>query len=419
MINIVSAKTKKYVNPIGVGSIGTIMYTVHDEKALLDNRHVLTTRTSNHFRQRTLELFVHQDNINYLKKLFLKLMMPGKLRDYILEHIDNDVIEFSKGSLSGVAGDLIDSDSISRRNYSGGGVTMWQEVKRLNVAFYYNRMNFVKDNRMLLENKSDNVIEDDNEDYAYRMFEADSLRPPGLENLNDPGPSWEILEDQYTRKPMYYKWQEMPSTCDKSSFCIKYDPKTNSIVPVKQSPPFKVEYFTQQNKTNQQEKKKIKKEGFNTDPEKVLPLSDNNGVYPKSGVDIEDMAWSVGNANRNPEQALSEYYGSDDCVSSDVIIDQTKLGYGGMAGNKTYGEYYSRGKDWIKNHGSKFQRYLHPPFWQDTSSRPYERDIDETLTSGILLEGNCQVRRFSDIERLRMPNGEQYRFNKAWHSGNV
>ena len=247
------------------------------------------------------------------------------------------------------------------------------------------------------------------------MFEADSLRPPGMEFLNDPGPSWEVLENQYIRKPMYYKWQEIPTGCGKGGFTLKFDQKTCSVEPVKWSTPLRKEYFTQQkqdNKTKSPGEKKDKKEGFNVSPSNIVPTGNVEYPKPRAGIDPEDMEWSVGQANRLPEQALAEYYGSDDCISSEVILDQTKLGYGGQAGGKTYGELYATGKDWVKRGGSRFQRYERPPYWQDAGAyRPYEHDIDETLTQGVLLESDNQVRRWDDITRLRSVDGEQYRNN--------
>lgn len=391
-------------------------FTRQDVKALHDNAHVLTDRTPNGLRQRILEVFCSEENIKYLRTLFKKMLMRGKSLDYILAHLDEDVVSFANGERSGPGGDLIDSDPLARRGYASNSTSLWREIKKLNTAFYDNRLKFVKDFRIYLEGKSANLPEEDTEPYEMRMFEADSLRPPGLEFLNDPGPNYEILENQYMRKPMYYQWQDIPSGCGKGSFMIQYDKKTDSIIPIKPSPPFPNYYqYTPPRYVDKKEGfvsgKQTKKEGFNINASKIVPAADLPFVKPRTGIDPEDLEWDVGRANRTQEQALAEYYGTENCTSSEVIIDQTKIGYGGMAGSQTYGDAFAWGKNFLANGGSRFNRIQSIPFYQDTSSHPYERDIDETLTQGVVLETDNQVRRWADIERLRINNAEQYRFN--------
>lgn len=393
-----------------------VAFTDQDTKALMNNDHVLTTRTPNGMRQRVLDLFCKEENINYLRGLFKKMLMPGKARDYILEHLDEDVQSFGRGNLSGPGADLVDSDPLARRGYASNSTSMWREVKKLNVAFYYNRLYFVKDFRTYLDGKSSNMPEDDNEDYATRMFQADSLY--SISGLNkDSNPYYEIQENRKLPKVMSYKWTDIPSGCG-NGFCVKYDSKTNSMVPVKESPPMRDYYqytgprynCTGSKKEGFTSGKPIKKEGFNVSASNIKPAGEQKFVYPKAGVNSEDQEWEPGNAHRTAEQRLAEFYGADKCETT-VKFDKTDLGYAEETSGVAYGDLDAWGNNWVKGNGQRFMRIPKIPFYQDTSSRPYEKDIDETLSQGVLLESDNQIRRWSDMERLVNPRGETYRFN--------
>ena len=390
-------------------------FTDEDTEALFDNRHILTTRTPNGFRQQVMDLFCKEENINYLKKLFKKMLMPGKALEYILEHIDEDVQNFGRGNLSGPGSDLIDSDPLARRGYASNSTSLWGEVKKLNIAFYYNRLHFVKDFRTYLDNKSSNMPEDDNESYAYRMFQADSLYSiPGLNK--DSNPYWQVQEDRKLPKVMKYKWTDIPAGCG-SGVALKYDAKTNSMVPIKESPPFPDYYrYTPPRYSNTVKKegftsgKPTKKENFNVSPSNIKPAGEQKFVYPRAGINEEDQEWEPGSSVMTAEQRLGQYYGTDKCEST-VTFDKTDIGYSEETSGIAYGDLDAWGSNWNKNGGTRFMRIPKIPFNQDTRSRPYEKDIDETLGVGRLHDSDCQVRRWGDIDRLRVNNGETYRFN--------
>lgn len=98
-------------------------------------------------KAQVLAQFNSRENIRYLSQLLKR-------------DVADEVMRFSRK-----AQEILDS-SVLRR----GPVSMWDEVKRLNKEFYQSQ-------------KTANAPS--SESYAMRMFEADSLRPAGLEHLND------------------------------------------------------------------------------------------------------------------------------------------------------------------------------------------------------------------------------------------
>src|SRR4051812_26111865 len=92
-------------------------------------------RTPIRFRQRVSTQFISKENIKYLRGLFLKKLAPDKMRQFILDNLDSDVRDFGSIGQTGTGGELLDSDDISRRGFATGGVSIWDEVKRLNMAF--------------------------------------------------------------------------------------------------------------------------------------------------------------------------------------------------------------------------------------------------------------------------------------------
>lgn len=157
-------------------------------------------RTPVRFRDRIVAQFRSQDNVNYLRALFSRRIPAGALRAFALSTLLEAVITFSSGE--GRAYDIIGSDPIAQRGDLRPAVSLWAEVRRLNRAFYEDRLAVVRNNAHHLDGAAprDGIAADD-EPYHIRMFVADSLRPPGLEHLNTPGPLYQIREDQSTWTP--------------------------------------------------------------------------------------------------------------------------------------------------------------------------------------------------------------------------
>jgi hypothetical protein len=301
-------------------------------------------RTPRRPRTQILELFRAPQNVAYLAQLFRARVPPGPLRDFALETLDESVQRF------GQAEGLASSDPVAQRGDRQTSVGLWDEVRRLNRAFYEYRMQFLRDKAGAFAGGGGGGgggDDDDDEPYHYRMFVADSLRPPGLEHLNGPGPLHKIHEDQVVRPG------ERPA-------------------PGARYP---------------------RREGFSASgvPTAGAPTA---GAPYTPGVADDDMAWEGGNPLRTPEQALAEYWGEGATAT-------------GAAG-PTNAELYAEGPRWPANGGTRFMRYPAIPIWQNLSrSRAYDRDIGETLAAGGREHGS-HVRGW-DLSRLRDPHGEEYR----------
>ena len=157
-------------------------------------------RTPIRFRDRVILQFRSPQNLEYLRGLFARQVPSGKLRTFALETLRDSAFEFSSGS--GRALEILASDSVAQRGALRPAVNFWDEIRRLNLEFYQDRLAFLREQAHLIDPRTprDGVSEDD-EPYHMRMFISDSLRPPGLEHLNSPGPHFALNEDQRTWGP--------------------------------------------------------------------------------------------------------------------------------------------------------------------------------------------------------------------------
>jgi hypothetical protein len=116
-----------------------------------------------------------------------------------MERLMEDVIEFG-GHFYGLGNEITQSDPLAQRGDKTWGIGLKNEVIRLNRAFIRYKMEFLRDNQEYfnptIERESKLMPQSTaNESYAIQMFEADSLRPQGLEKLNM-YPLTEHLDDQ-------------------------------------------------------------------------------------------------------------------------------------------------------------------------------------------------------------------------------
>jgi hypothetical protein len=198
-----------------------------------------------------------------------------------------------------------------------------------------------------------------------RMFVSDSLRPPGLEHLNTPGPLYALREDQST-----------------------WVPGSNTLIRGTESRNIRVARG---------------REGFASRRGRApaAPTGDAD-VTPADMYlyDEGDAPWSRGQPNRTPEQAVAEYWGDNWTVSETTTGAPEQMG-------QAYGGTYAWGTDWSENGGTRFQRFESIPFWQRGGREGYDYDIEETLgTAGREMDNH--VRRW-DLSKLRDPRGQDYR----------
>ncbi len=363
-------------------------------------------RTPIRFRNRVILAFRAPANLAYLRTLFRTAVPAGALRDFALQTLDDAVYTFSE--FEGRAHDVLWSDPVARRGALRPAVGLWDEVKRLNRVFYEERLSVLRDHARMIEAGGDEdarrdgrphrpVAQDDNidgddEPYHIRMFEADSLRPPGLEHLNSAGPLWGLREDTSVSFPTPPGSRGMNSgrTGSGTNFGPACGPRA--------SPAGRREGFAVGGAHN------VGGGGMRGASPSTVPPCGNRAAY---ATDIEpayygeeDSPWRVGNHNRTPEQALHEYYGEHSVAS------ETAIGFPEQMG-QTYGDIYSRGTGWQENNGTRFMRYPNIPIWQCLKREGYDTDIEETLGLGER-ELDAHVRRWS-MDKVREPRGQDYR----------
>ena len=154
-------------------------------------------RTPLRFRERVLAAFRSPMNRAYLRDTLAARTPSGSARAYVIRTLDSAVHAYAAGD--GRAVDLLQSDELALRGSANRAADMWSEVRRLNRAFVSDRFALMREQPLIAGSAggaswAGGVIED--EPYHVRMFEYDSLRPPGLEHLNAPGPLYALREEQ-------------------------------------------------------------------------------------------------------------------------------------------------------------------------------------------------------------------------------
>lgn len=359
-------------------------------------------RTPARFRDRVIAQFRSPANLAYLRDLFEQRVPRGPLRQHVLATLHDAAVSYSEGE--GPALDLLLSDPIAQRGGGRPAVGLWEEVRRLNRAFYEDRLSFLRDQAHIIERRAprDGVSEDE-EPYHMRMFIADSLRPPGLEHLNTPGPLYALREDQST-------WYPPPGTGmgRDADGRLRGGPFGGFPGGPHGGGPYAGPSY---GGGQPESPPKGRREGFSPHPYGDLGspgwASPPWGPPPAGDGDPdvflygeEDAPWSAGRANRTPEQAVAEYWG-DGWTATDTMTGHTETM------GRAYGGDYGWGDTWQENGGSRFMRFPSIPYWQKGGREGYDGDIEETLgTQARELDGH--VRRWS-MEILRNPRGQEYR----------
>lgn len=129
------------------------------------------------FSEQMRRLFLAPPNRDFLRARLEAALPRGSVTlSTTLERLDRELAGFFRGR----GQDMLESDPLAMRGEEGRvghGVTLWRELARLNEAF-------VRDRAAAHELEAE---PGDRADYATRAFMADSLFPPGYEDLNGPG----------------------------------------------------------------------------------------------------------------------------------------------------------------------------------------------------------------------------------------
>jgi hypothetical protein len=296
---------------------------------------LLSARVSESPRERILSTFRSPQNIAYLKDLFERQLSGSnnlKLREFAVSTLEDAVYSYESGE------DILYSDSLAQRGKRKQTTSFWGEVRRLNLAFFEYRTQFLQDKASLISgHNTENFGHLDDEPYHLRMFTEDSLRPPGLKHLNGEGPLHGILETQTV------------------------DSREDALISSSMYG---------------------RREGFSS----TGANTENSAPVGEAGTDPEDWCWDKGNPDRTPEQAISSYWGEGSVDSSTL-------------GGNLHIDRYGRGNSWQENGGTRAMRYPTIPVWQKSGRRNYDQDIEETLGAGTR-ESSNHVRRW-DISSVR------------------
>lgn len=321
------------------------------------------------FQDRIIQTFLSEENSEYLYNLLyynlIKMNFSPNDSKRVLNSFIPDIIAFSS-SRDGIYS-ILNSDELAVRASLQYGLNIWDEVKRLNIIFYQNKMNNYINNvysprssqsrqqpqtrqsqsqnrqpqpystydKLLDHVPIDGTVED-NEDYAMKMFISDSLQPEGYEYLNNMGPKYELLENQHN-------WGNKNGTTKN-----KYDMGGNAST--------------------------IGTEDDDIDFDTKLAMALTAPVNPNAQF-------------RTAEDAIMEVMG-ENYVSTETALKNT---------NKS---------NIIGSENDAFMRYKEIPFWQHLSREGVDTDIGETLGFGMIETGN-HVRGW-DMSTLKEKNNKRY-----------
>ena len=256
------------------------------------------------FRERVLAEFRSPRNVDHIVQAIRRVFPEGSQRTEAIQSLFMAMVEY--GSTYGHGGVLVDSDPLGLRGAATGGGNLLEELQHLNQAFFQQHIRHTMESGRTagvpLARGGSNPAAmtsgpgapTEGEPLFYRMFEADSLRPPGLENLNGPGPLWELPENQGASSMLSAAGVRGPPTY--GSRCVM--PGEARPVPTAAT----------------------HHEGFAVAP--VPGVHEGFATMPVPGVAKEDMPWR---ASTQPyvsaETAAAEYYGHETPISAAMGFD--------------------------------------------------------------------------------------------------
>ena len=370
------------------------------------------------FRERVAAQFLAPENLEYLRLLFAQQIPPGPMRGYALKTLRDAAQEFGGGAAAGDSRilDEIASDPLAQRGELTAATDLWSEVRRINRIFFEDRIALLREQAALISAPAParperasaerrpirDGLADDNESYGMRMFISDSLRPPGLERLNGPGPDWAILEDQssWLPKSQVGKLAAASSRCSLAEGARRADPYAAPRDPTTFLPPQGLARASMVAPPTPMVIARRdaalaraaagrralggSRESFAAGPQNTRvagPLRSAGAPRAAYGVDLLESPepnprlWGPdgpGRTNMDPAAAVAEYW-SDDWPAAATTVGSTEIA------NVEYGAVESWGDRWQENGGTRFMRYESIPFWQQGGRSGYEYDIEETL----------------------------------------
>jgi len=200
---------------------------------------------------------------------------------------------------------------------------------------------------------------ENNEDYAMTMFTSDSLQPEGCEYLNNMGPKYEVLENQYwwDNKSGYKKYNPIPIGSKKTG--TEDDEVQFQFMP-------NDDYYS---------------------PENNMINSHDNSY--RNGYNILKSIKQPDHHVRTAEDLIYELMG-ENYVDTETIIKNE---------NRNARLKKTRKQDNSGDSNTEFMRYKEIPFWQKLNREGVDTDLDGTLGFGVK-ESDNHVRGW-DMDSIR------------------
>ena len=316
------------------------------------------------FQSRVIDQFRSPQNFAYLHTLLTRAVelhggpTAGPRRAHALATLHDALFEYSSGT--GRALEVLASDPTAQRGALRPAVGLWDEVRRLNYAFYKDRLALLREQGRTTSQTIAGGCNDclSDEPYHLQMFAADSLHPPGLEHLNGGEEAQHLSWNTRGARTVPCRG----GTQDSCALAMQH-------------------------------------------PRDIRVQDDLNEVFIYGD---DDAPWSRGSPDRTPEQALAEYWGDGHVATPDpphswdthanararVTPGQSPITPASARARVTPGQSpitpasarvsttasgHAYGTAWRDDGGTRFMRREAIPFWQQGGRGGYDLDIDETL----------------------------------------
>lgn len=339
------------------------------------------------FADRCKQQFLSAENAAYLAKHISNT--PGA-PVCNRETVERKILEFVP-----MLHTLIDDDPLALRGAAtNNAARLWDEVKRFNRAFVSNVLD--SDRAYSYYKKPRGRLWGEEEPYHMRAFEADSLRPPGLESLNDN--TLPFAESPHRRQPLFEFADDPRALAEPMQYGHPRYAKEG------------VASFASGRKANHT-RRIIQSESFAAESVADREAGGDEDVIFGERRSVRTPALGPTRATRMGRANTPDDYH----VGVRQIVDGQPGPVGEVdrlpAGATLPPAGTSR--PLVEAPDTRFMRYEGIPFWQDNNGARanYERDSEEvgrTLSSAPTELGS-HVRRFRGMTQLRHPRGSSHR----------
>jgi hypothetical protein len=384
------------------------------------------------FYNRLIQTFRSIENYEYLYNLFydnlVAMGISPIMAKYKLHNLRLEIVSFS--SEYGYINDLLISDSIAMRAKLQGGLSLWDEIKRINMIFYQNRMsNYLIEDYQIVAQARPIIYDQPNNNYGVHIGDA----PQSYQHINTSVAKTTVSRPVEQRIKQQLAENPLPDIDTGYNILFNHVPTdgradsnedyamsmfiSDSLQPegYEYLNNMGVKYELIENQDAWQNKDGSKK--YN-DIKKVYKtgLEDDTMDFDFSlAIEGDDDMYAAGDAVDDSNENYRNEYNT-----LKVIRDQKKgseykvrtaedLIYALMGENYVNSDIAIKNKD-IKmdtgDSGTEFMRYKEIPQWQKLSREGVDTDISETLGFGMK-ETKNHVRGW-DMDALRARNGENF-----------